>query len=272
MPSLDLLSIAREVKHAQDHALALTPFTARYADFDIPAAYEVARLVHEQRLADGIKPVGRKIGFTNSAIWEQYGVGHPVWAYVYNTTVIQTSSNQATCQLSRFVAPRIEPEIIVHFHSKPTVTTDLSKILECIDWIASGFEIVQSHFADWKFAAADTIANSGLHACLLVGKQCNVASLGLDVIQKLEQFSLSIHRNDQLLEVGCGSNVLGNPLSALAHLLTTIARQPNALQIDAGEIVTTGTVTKAYPIASGEVWGTHLEGIALSGLSVTFTN
>ena len=39
----------------------------------------------------------------------------------------------------------------------------------CVEWIAPGFEIVQSHFPDWKFAAADCTAAFGLHGALVVG-------------------------------------------------------------------------------------------------------
>ena len=40
----------------------------------------------------------------------------------------------------------------------------LDQLLACVDWIAPGFEIVQSHLADWRFAAADTVADGALHA------------------------------------------------------------------------------------------------------------
>ena len=38
-----------------------------------------------------------------------------------------------------------------------------------------------------------------------------------------------------------------------------------------GEIVTTGTVTRAFPVAGGQTWTTEINGIALDPLSVTFT-
>jgi 2-keto-4-pentenoate hydratase len=39
----------------------------------------------------------------------------------------------------------------------------------CIDWIAHGIEIVQSHFPGWKFQAADTIADWALHGRSFLG-------------------------------------------------------------------------------------------------------
>jgi 2-oxo-3-hexenedioate decarboxylase len=37
----------------------------------------------------------------------------------------------------------------------------------------------------------------------------------------------------------------------------------------AGELVTTGTLTRAFPVAAGERWSTTLSGIDLPGLAVT---
>ena len=47
----------------------------------------------------------------------------------------------------------------------------LEQLFACVEWIAPGFEIVQSHCEGWKFGAADTVADGGLHARLLVGRQ-----------------------------------------------------------------------------------------------------
>ena len=37
-----------------------------------------------------------------------------------------------------------------------------------------------------------------------------------------------------------------------------------------GEIVTTGTLTRAFPVAAGEEWSTKLTGIPLEGAPIRF--
>ena len=264
--------IAREIKHAQDNAFNIEPITSRYADFDLSAGYQVAEAIHNIRLSERARPVGRKIGFTNPDLWPIFGVDHPVWAYLYDSTVIHASGTHIKCDISRFVAPKIEPEIVVHFARKPAANADVEQLVECIDWIAHGFEIVQSHYPDWKFKAADTIADSGLHACLLVGEHRDIRELGPNLIDKLKNCSVSLSCNATELELGRGSNVLGSPLGALKHLLKIIASQPGAPGIQIGELVTTGSLTKAYGIQAGEVWSTVVSGIDLPGLTVEFVN
>jgi len=65
-------------------------------------------------------------------------------------------------------------------------------------------------------------------------------------------------------------NVLGSPLLSLGHLVALLARQPGAVPLAAGEIVTTGVLTDAHPVSPGETWSTEIAGLPLRGLHVTF--
>ena len=270
--SPDLPAIAREIMHAQDHCQTVEPFTSRIDGFDLAAGYAVGHLVHEARLAQGARAVGRKIGFSNANMWPQYGVGEPVWSYLYDTSVVHLSSTQAVCSLAQFAAPKIEPEIVVHFRATPPLGADLSTILNCVDWIAHGFEIVQCHYPNWKFQAPDTVADWALHATLLVGPHQPVANLGPEVLSALVAFSVGLSCEGDVLEVGTGANVLGSPIAAIAYLSGVLQKQPQDLPLQADELVTTGTLTAAYPVRPGQTWKTELSGIDLPGLTVDFSD
>lgn len=268
---MDLQAIASRIKAAQDHTQQIAPLTSQHRDFDIGAAYAVAHRLHRARLAEGAVAVGRKIGFTNAALWPVFGVREPIWGYVYDTTVVHLPAGPSTCRIARFAEPKIEPEIVVHFASPPPVTADLGEILACVDWVAHGIEIVQSHFPGWKFEAPDTVADAALHATLLVGAPRAVDRLGGDPIAALERFSITLSCDGELRDSGTGRNVLGGPLASIAHLAGVLAKQ-QAVPLAAHELVTTGTLTQALTIRAGETWTTELQGIALPGLSVRFVD
>lgn len=270
MPAFDIDEITRDVVAAQDRAAPLEPITSRFPDFDIPAAYAVARGVHEGRTAQGAQAVGRKIGFTNAEMWTLFGVHEPIWGFVYQRTMTEAGGGDAAFDLGGFLQPRIEPEIIVHFRDAPPPRASEADILACVDWLAHGFEIVQSHFPEWRFQAADTIADAGLHAALILGERVSVSQLGDDLLSTLATFSVELSRDGVKQEIGSGANVLGNPISAVAHLLRILSAQHGSPPIHAGELVTTGTLTKALPIRPGECWETKLHGISLPGLAVKF--
>jgi len=266
---IDLDAIAKELKSAMDTGRQIAPFSGRIAGFDNAVAGEVARRIHEARVRAGARPVGRKIGFTNRNIWTEYGVYEPIWGYMYESTVTHMTDGRANCSIARFAEPRIEPEIVLHFKSAPPVTADPAAILASIDWIAHGYEIVQSHFPGWKFAVADTVADNGLHGALLVGTPRRVEDLGADVMARLERFSITLSCDGELRERGAGANVLDGPLQAVAHLIAVLAQQRNAPRLQAGELVTTGTLTRALPMHVGETWSTTLDGIDLPGVTMT---
>ena len=61
------------------------------------------------------------------------------------------------------------------------------------------------------------------------------------------------------------------PLHALAHLTRVLADQRKYRLLGAGEIVTTGTITDAWPIAPGERWTSDYGGLGVNGLTLDFS-
>jgi hypothetical protein len=53
--------------------------------------------------------------------------------------------------------------------------------------------------------------------------------------------------------------------------LADVTRDQVNPPLAAGEIVTTGTLTRALPVSVGETWTTELTGVALDGICVRFT-
>ncbi|HET9702291.1 MAG TPA: fumarylacetoacetate hydrolase family protein [Burkholderiales bacterium] len=267
----ELEGIAQEMRAAREQARQIEPFTSRISGFDLAAAYAVGGLIHRLRVEQGAKPVGRKIGFTNPEMWDRYGVRAPIWAHVYDSTVEYLGGAPACCRLGGFCEPKIEPEIVFRFRKAPRAGGTAAELLDSVEWVALGFEIVQSHFPGWRFQAPDTVADDSLHARLLVGAPQPVERLGSDVLVALESFSLELSCDGRLVETGRGSNVLGSPLAAVAHLLSVLAAQPQAAPLAAGEVVTTGTVTAAQPVRAGQLWRAEVRGIALPGVAVAFS-
>jgi 2-oxo-3-hexenedioate decarboxylase len=72
------------------------------------------------------------------------------------------------------------------------------------------------------------------------------------------------------MDRGHVSNVLDGPLSAVRHLVELLSSDPDNLPLAAGEIVTSGTLTRALPVKAGETWTTKLNGIGLDGISLRF--
>lgn len=245
------------------------PLSSRLPGFDLAVAYRVAARVHAARVARGERPVGRKIGFTNRTIWAEYGVWAPIWGWMYDSTVHALPPPGAAFPLAGLAEPRIEPEIVFGIARAPAPDMDDAALLDCIDWVAHGFELVQSVYPRWQFSAADTVAAFGLHGALLVGPRHPVAPDRARWLASLAQFEIDLCCDGQVQDHGRAANVLDGPLVALRHLVQVLAADATAAPLAASEVVTTGTLTRALPVAAGQTWTTRLRGVALPGLSLS---
>jgi 2-keto-4-pentenoate hydratase len=268
----DLKDIADRLIAAYDTATSLPPITVSAPEFSVADGYAVLHDIETRRRAQGWQPVGRKIGFTNRTIWPRYGVYQPMWAHVWARTVHLARDGKATLPLQGFVQPRIEPEVVFKLKGPVPLTDDPDAVLASVEWMAPGFEIVQSHFPDWKFPAADCSAAFGLHGALVVGTPVPLTGANRAALAAaLPTFKVTLSRGDAVIDRGVGSNVLDSPALALAHLARLLADQPQAPKLAAGEIVTTGTITDAWPVAAGEVWSSDYGVLGLEGLTLRFT-
>jgi len=243
------------------------PCSSRFAGFDAREAYAVAARMRALRAARGERAVGRKIGFTNPTVQAIYGVHGPIWNFMFDTTVRDLAATGGRLDLKGLPEPRLEPEIAFHFASAPRADMSEAELLGSIDWIAHGFEIVQSIFPGWRFTAADSIAAYGLHGAYGPGERRPVAG-AQDWIEALKAFAIELRCDDGRVLKGGGANVLGSPLAALRHLLAALETIAPGERVEAGEVVTTGTLTDAPSVSPGQTWSTKLEGIALEGLSL----
>jgi len=268
--ALDIDGIARQILDAQNAGRSIAPISSREPDFTLDAGYAVAERLCALRKAQGAVVAGRKIGFTNANMWAAFGVEAPIWGAMYADSVVQASQGRVELSLDAFCEPRLEPEIVFHFHRTPPADADADALLDCIDWMAHGVEVVQSHFPEWKFTAADAVASGSLHAALLLAAPLSLEGRRAGLEQALEAVSVDLLRDDTLVESGSARLVLGNPLHAVRHLIQVLQAQ-GAPAIAPGELITTGTMTMAYPIAPGQRWRTRIAGLDLEGLEMVFT-
>jgi len=263
-------ALAAELIALHEAPREVPAFSERYPGLTAESGYRAARHLHVHRLAQGWKPVGRKIGFTNRTLWSRYGVYEPMWGMVYDRTLLHASEDRISVPLAGLAQPRIEPEICFRLKAAPPRTRDPGLLLAAIDWVAHSIEIVQCHHPGWKVTIADCTADNGLHGRLIVGTPLAVQSLP-GLAAALPGLEVTLSRDAKLIDRGVGANVLGSPLAALAHLVEVLASQPEAPPLVAGELVSTGVLTDAHAVKPGEVWTTSFRGLPLPGMRVTFT-
>ncbi len=267
---MDDRAIADEALACLGTGCQITPFTTRDPAFRIADAYRIARTIRNLRATRGESPVGRKIGFTNRDAWPKFKADAPMWGYVYASSAHELG--MASCaSLAGVAEPRIEPEIVFGLATAPAADMDDEALAGCLAWVAHGFEIVQSIFPGWDCLAADAVAGFGMHEALWIGPRHSVAERPGEWTRELTTCEAELFCNGASVDRGNAANVLGGPLNALRALVSVLAVDANNPPLAPGDIVTTGSLTRAPPISAGEVWTTQLTGIPLEDARLALT-
>jgi 2-keto-4-pentenoate hydratase len=256
--------IAHEVVQAREQIAFLTAPSQRDNGLTLTDAYEVARHVEDQWAAAGHVSNGVKIGFTAPVKWAALEIGAPVWSRTYQDTT--ADANSGPVALDRFVAPRLEAEVVVKLAHDLGPGAGLTAAAQAIEWAALGFELVDCHIAGWKVRAADLVADFGAHAALVIGERLVLHPVALLELTELE---VKLHCTNGFTAHGAGREVIGGPIQALATLLAS----PQAPSLPAGSIVSTGALTGgAHTITPGETWNLEPVSGPLSGLALALAD
>lgn len=267
-------ALALELRQAREGRRQLpTPLSAREPGFDLDAGYAVEAELRRQRLAEGRTTVGRKAGYANKAVWRALKLETLVWGHMYDDTVVYADGNAARLAIGGLCAPKIEPEIV--FKLRTPVEgghRDAAAVLGAVEWLALGFEIVDSLFADWAFQPADFVAAYGCHAALVVGTPRVVESVSIpSLVDQLPTFPVRLLRDGAVAAEGSGRNVLRSPALCLGELARAVAARGGETPLAAGDLLSTGSLTEPQLIAPGQTWTAHVEALGLPDLTLHTT-
>ena len=235
-----------------------------------PTAYAVEAELVRLRSAAGHRTVGRKVGFANKAVWRALKLDTLVWAHMYDDTVRHAKNDQADLSLGRMYSPKIEPEIVFRSARAARAGPDrrdrrYSSGSNGSRWgsrlSTACFQAGSSRRQiSWRHTAC-TPGSSSARRCRHRRQPGRAGRAAADVHG-------GVVKNGEVVAEGSGKNSLRSPALCLGELASAIARQPGAEPLEAGELVSSGTLTESQFIAPGESWTATLDGLPLPALTV----
>jgi 2-oxo-3-hexenedioate decarboxylase len=263
----DPKALAQELTDAYASKTIVAAPSSREGGIDLDTAYAVEAAIAAARRASGHQTVGWKVGYANKAMWRALKLETLVWAHLYDDTVRYADWNDATLAIAAMVSPKIEPEVVFKLARTPA-SSDPVAVLEATEWYALGFEIIDCVFPDWKFQPADFVAARGLHAALVVGEPVYVEPEDIaQLVTDMAEFTVRLLRNNELVEEGAAKNALKSPALCVGELAEALKRRGGEM-LQAGDLISTGTLTTSLPIAVGDTWIASLSGIPPSSLTL----
>lgn len=263
---------AYQLLEARAHSISLAPIS-NTSTLGIDDAYDIAKSLDNIRIAEGERPIGRKLGICKRQFWQDQNTVHQglIFTTLFSSTVRVLDDPFTIQSLAGASEPKLEPLVVFKLARTPDRNATLDELSDCLEWMAHGLEIVVNPYVDSNFEVADAIAAFGLHGALLIGEPHILSnSTRHQLGHALADASISLSCDERLVGAGYGSNVIHNPLNALWHLHRLINTQSRFPSLHAGEIISSGSWTNAYPIRAGQTWTSAFSGINLAGLSVSF--
>jgi 2-oxo-3-hexenedioate decarboxylase len=262
--------LAREILEAYAARRVIPPPGGRGSGFDLNAAYSVSSEIARLRRAAGRSITGLKVGYANKAVWRALKLDTLVWGPMYDDTVHFATGNALSLPVGGMHSPKIEPEIVFKL-KRPLAggAADAAAALDAVEWLALGFEIIDCVFPDWKLQPADFVASKGLHAGLVVGGPLPMQPARIPaLVEALARFTVTLFKDGQVAAEGSGRNALRSPALCLAELATAVAERPGTGSLEAGALISSGTLTDSQPMAAGETWTATVEGLELPSLTI----
>lgn len=217
--------------------------------FDLAQAYEIQTYGLGLREDRGENLIGVKLGFTSRAKMQQMGVDHLIWGGLTDAMQLE---DDGVVDLSRFIHPRIEPE--VGFITKRAIDVPLSMAtaLQYIECIFPAMEIIDSRYNQFKFSLEDVVADNTSSAGFVMGNMCSPNTL-------IDNCGVQMRINGRTAQTGSTAAILGHPLRALVEVSHLLCAQNQSLP--AGSVILAGAATAAEAMAAGAHYQSTIHGL-----------
>ncbi|MDM0056490.1 2-keto-4-pentenoate hydratase [Variovorax fucosicus] len=230
----------------------IPPLRATYPGLDAADAYAIQRRNTERRLAAGRRVVGCKIGLTARAVQAQLGVDQPDFGVLFDD---MSFGDAEPISMQRLHQPKVEAEIaFVLGRDLDMGNPGHADVVKAVDHVLPAIEIVGSRIAGWDIRFVDTVADNASSGAFVLG-----GSPRLLREVDLRLCGMVMNRRGEPVSVGAGAACLGNPINAVVWLARTMAALGQPLR--AGDLVLSGALGPMVPVAPGDVFETHINGL-----------
>jgi 2-oxo-hept-3-ene-1,7-dioate hydratase len=221
-------------------------------------AYAIQNEVQKQKMAEGRKLIGHKVGLTSKAMQRSSEIDEPDYGHLLDDMMI---ADGAKVPHANYCAPRVEVElafILKQRLSGPGV--GLLDVLRATEYVVPAMEIVDARVQNPR-KIFDTIADNGAAAGIVIGGR-PVGPMDID----LRWMGGIMYKNSEIEETGLAAGVLGHPALGVAWLANKLGEQGTTLE--PGHLVLAGSFTRVIWANKGDT--VHADFGALGGIAIQF--
>ena len=250
--------LAADLAEAERSRVPIAPLTTAYPDIDVVDAYEIQLINIRQRVAEGARVIGHKVGLSSEAMQKMMSVDEPDYGHLLDEMQV---FEDRPVPAGRYLYPRVEVEVgFVLADDLPGEGCTEDDVLAATAAFAPAIELIDTRIRDWKIKLCDTIADNASSAGWVLG-EARVSPKDIDI----QNIDAVLTRNGEVVAKGRSDAVLGNPVTAVAWLARKV--DSFGVRLKAGDIVLPGSCTKAFDATPGDEFVADFDGLGSVHLS-----
>ncbi len=245
----EIEAVANALLAAEARGAQIGLLSQLYPAMDMDDAYAVQAALIRQKLANGRKVIGWKIGLTSRAMQQALNITIPDSGVLLDDMVF---ADEAIIAAGRFIQPRIEAEIAFVMKAPLSGRTTRAEVLAATDYVAPSLEILDTRIRRFDPATGtsrtivDTISDNAANAGIVLGRLRH-APEAFD----LRWVGAIVIRDGVVEETGLGAAVLNDPADGIVWLAERMSQYGQ--RIEAGQVILSGSFIRPVECPSGSV-------------------
>ena len=224
------------------------PLSVTFPDADFEDAYRIQEQFIKDRLAEGHEIQGYKVGLTSKVMQEQAGIHEPDYSAMLDFFFVPESASINTADM---VDPAIEIEIAFIMKEPlrgPGITAE--DVIRATDYVVPAIEVV-----DFRLARQGRREGSGIFDTVADLASCGAVILG-STRKRLDEVDIAnvtgtCSKNGEFQAQGLSSEVLGNPVNAIAWLANKLGEMGD-ITFEPGHTILSGSFIAIVEASAGD--------------------
>ncbi len=256
---------ASDLQEAEQSRKQIDPISLQYPDMTMDDAYAVQKHWVDDKVANGRRVIGYKIGLTSRAMQNAMKINEPDYGVLLDDMVFADGSD---IEVAQFCDPRIEVELAFVLKDRlEGENVTMLDVLNATDYVVPALEIIaaRSHRVHpetgYTRTIVDTISDNAANAGIIMGGR-PIKPLDMD----LRWCGSLFYLNGVLEETGLAAGVLNHPANGICWVAKRFA--PHGIALEPGQVILAGSFTRPVIVKAGDT--IHADYGRLGGISCRF--
>ena len=250
--------LAADLAEAERSRVAIDPLTAGHPGIDVVDAYKIQLINIRQRVAEGARVIGHKVGLSSAAMQQMMGVDEPDYGHLLDDMAV---FENIPVPVANYLYPRVEVEVgFILADDLPGANCTEDDVLAATAAFAPSIELIDTRIKNWEIKLCDTIADNASSAGWVLGTG-RVSPKDIDITA----IDAVLRCNGEVIAEGRSDAVLGNPVTAVAWLARKV--DSFGVRLRAGDVVLPGACMRAIDARPGDEFVADFTGLGSVRLS-----